>query len=462
MTKLHNFPIRGKSKIVTSAKRSLTYLRGNSLDTLAQGGTTRPAGNNPHHSDRDCPDAFHIEAVTSVNDREALRKRARRKYLTAGYIGALVDAAKLNGNEALAKSYWNTYHCARTLTLKSDGNVSGRYCKNRWCLVCNAIRTAQLIKRYTPELEAWQDRYLVTLTIPNVEAEQLPAALEILNSMFSEIRDRLKKRAQRGQAEKFKGLRKMECTYNPERNDFHPHFHVLVEGRENAAALLQCWKESWRKERWQADGLACSTSYAATFGDITDTAQDIRPADQGAMLELFKYFTKVIQGSGKQHRLIYADAMDVIFRACKGRQVFKPFGFKAPPAEELTPEEKEQAQGEAYAQMEYEWNQETSRWEANVEAVDLETGEVVEELQPLVDYQPGDALRDLIDTKVVVRVGHSWKRYARPVLILQQGGQPMDEAEQRAILRWLADGQNVMNERRANERARNAQQIEML
>lgn len=438
--------------------------KGISLDTLVQPGTTalkskahhlisKQVGtktkDSRHQSGCDCGfcDGLHIEARTKFDDRGTLLKRARRKYLTGGYIGALVDAAKLNGESELTQSYWNTWHCSRTLTLQSNGNISGSYCKNRWCLVCNAIRTAQLIKRYSPTLEEWQDKHFVTLTIPNVEADDLPGALELMYQTFLKCKERLKKRSQRGQCPKFEGLRKLECTYNPERNDFHPHFHVIVSTAEAARQLYDSWLDTYNK-----------SFEAAVWGNATPSAQDLRPATDGATMELFKYFTKVIQGSGKEGRLVYADALDKIFNAVKGKRVFQPFGFTTPPAE-LTAEEKTEAEEQAYALAEYTWDKEKSDWAIDGLAVDPETGEVMEVAEQLTNYQPGDALRDLVENKVVIRPGHSWKRYAKPRIILYQGGQVVDEEEQRELKKWIDRGNRLMQEKHQKQRRRELSQV---
>lgn len=392
-----------------------------------------------------------LSAGTDVNDRKTLLKRARRKYLTDGYIGALVDAAKINGESQLTQSYWNTWHCSRTLTLQSDGKISGRYCKNRWCLVCNAIRTAQLIKRYSPTLESWHEKHFVTLTIPNVEADQLPAALEVMYNTFLKCKERLKKRSQRGQCPKFEGLRKMECTYNPERNDFHPHFHVIVSTREAARQLYNAWIETYN-----------ASFESAVWGSAHPDAQDLRPATDGATTELFKYFTKIIEGSGKDGRLVYADALDQIFNAVRGKRVFQPFGFSAPDAE-LTAEERAEAEEQAHALAEYTWDRERSDWAIDGMAVDQQTGEVVGAAEHLTGYQPGDALRDLVENKVVIRAGHSWKRYAKPKMIFRQGGMPVDETEQLERKRWIDRGNRIMQSknRRKGFMSQVAQQMKL-
>lgn len=453
MEQIYGISPNGESAGIEYQQCSLTSSvqshRGISLDTLAVVGTTTPKGKKGV-SKRDCCEDFRTDAQTFQSDRKTLLKRARRKYLTDGYIGALVDAAKLNPDSDLTQSYWNTWHCARTLTLQSDGKVSGRYCKNRWCLVCNAIRTAQLIKRYSPTLESWNEKHFVTLTIPNVEAPDLPGALEVMYETFLKCKERLKKRNQRGQCPKFEGLRKLECTYNPERNDFHPHFHVIVSSREAGRQLYNAWLDTYNR-----------SFHSAVWGHATPSAQDIRPATDGATMELFKYFTKVIQGPGKDQRLVYADALDKIFNAVRGKRVFQPFGFKAP-ALELTEAEQTAAAEEGqehYALAEYTWNKEKSDWEIDGLAVDPATGEVIDAAEQLTNYKPGDALRDLVEDKVIIRPGHSWKRYAKPKMMFRQGGLPVDEEAERERQRWIDSGNRIMQERNRKQRRRELSQV---
>lgn len=354
------------------------------LDTLAQLGTN------------DLEQDFNLSAQTSAEDKKALRKRARRKYMTGTYLGALVDVSKATEKSTLLKSYWNSYHCAKELTLRSDGKVTGHYCKNRWCLVCNSIRTAQLINKYMPVLENWQEKQFVTLTVPNCSAGNLPVTLEEMYKAFATVKDRMKKQHQRGQAPKFVGLRKMECTYNAERNDFHPHFHFIVDHPETGNNLIDYWLQEWNKN-----------SFDNTVRGAADRkAQDIRPADDKSVIELFKYFTKVVQKPNKDgKRLIFADAMDVIFNAVKGKRVFQNFGFKLPKLETAEAEAAEPTEEEVYAIMEYVWKD--SDWVANFERIDMETGETYSSVDELTGYEPNEKIKEMA-SNVVLRSDHDW------------------------------------------------------
>lgn len=372
------------------------------LDTLAQLGTKKES---------EGLEDFQTSSLTTIDDRQALMKRARRKYMTGGYVLALVDAEKENESSSLRKAYWNTYHCAGTLTLKSNGKVSGKYCKNRWCLVCNSIRTAQLMKKYIPVIEEWKDKHFVTLTIPNVEGRHLKESIEVMQSIFVRVQSRMKKRAQRGSGSKLIGLRKLEVTYNPKRNDFHPHYHVIIEGKENAKLLRNYFLSEYNKSFYSTPDL---------WGAASFKAQDVRPADDKSVRELFKYFTKVIDGKqGDPNRVIYADALDVMFNAVKGKRVFQNFGFKAP-KEQLSDEElkevvkEAETEAEAHAVAEYEWSQDKGDWETKQDyKIDHQTGEVTPLPRLLSGYKVSDGIKELVTDRVIIRKGHSWRRWAR-------------------------------------------------
>lgn len=234
--------------------------------------------------------------------RDTLLKRARAHFLSVPIAVAL---AELRGD--LEQSYRNTVYCAAQLEHRA-GKVTTRYCGQRWCLVCARVRTARAVNRYLPVVQGWRDPHLVTVTRPNVPGADLGAELRALLATFTACKRAIK----RTDRLPFKALRKIECTYNPERDDYHPHFHLIVEGPEAAHAFVA---------RWLAEN---PTAVAK--------AQDVRPADAGALRELFKYFTKLtvkVRGAnGTTSRgLPQAESLDTIFRAMRGLRVYQPVGF---------------------------------------------------------------------------------------------------------------------------------------
>jgi len=221
-----------------------------------------------------------------------LSKRARAKFTQNNLILKLADL-----KTDLSDSYRNTYYCSEQL--EQVGTIlKGRYCSNRWCLICNRIRSGNLINGYLEPLKLLKDKYFVTLTVPNVPAAELSNEINRLQVNFKLIQETARKAET-----KLVGLKKLECTYNFHRNDFHPHFHAIISGAYQAQYLYDNWLDR--------------------FPESNYLGQDIRPADENTCKEMFKYFTKLFS---KKKRIFSPEALDVIFRAIRGRRIFQPIG----------------------------------------------------------------------------------------------------------------------------------------
>jgi hypothetical protein len=134
---------------------------------------------------------------------------------------------------------------------------------------------------------------------------------------------------------KINGIRKTECTINLYQNNYHPHFHFVVDGygQEIVDAWLKRWPTALRK------------------------AQDVRPANQESLNELFKYTTKII-GQKDGEYIVYTKALDTIMKALAGKRCFQPFGDIRKVSEDV--EDGLQAQVyeiEEYGLMKLEWKE---------------------------------------------------------------------------------------------------------
>lgn len=80
---------------------------------------------------------------------DTLQKKQWTKFISKNFASILI---KWNPNSKLIKSYKNTFFgCADTLLVADNENLTTTYCKNRWCGVCNRIKTAKSINAYLPE-----------------------------------------------------------------------------------------------------------------------------------------------------------------------------------------------------------------------------------------------------------------------------------------------------------------------
>lgn len=290
---------------------------------------------------------------------KTLQKKAKKKYLSKGIAYHLYYET----DSPLRKSYQNSIYCADVLAPnKTQTKLTSKYCKNRWCPLCSSIRIAMLIEGYAPQLKQLNEPYFVTLTAPTVLAEELPDRIALFGKSFTQIVN-----SHRGRKMKMKGIRKAECTVRP-KGLYHYHFHVIIDGRANAEFLVKRWLE--------------------IVPGALPQSQDLRPADEGSFIELFKYFTKLVAKDKRtgMREIVDYKRLDIIFQALRGKRTFQPFGGLKAVSEDIDEEELE-ANILISADSIFKWI--TDDW------VNLETGEC------LTGFKPSDSLKRLIDEEEV-------------------------------------------------------------
>jgi hypothetical protein len=250
--------------------------------------------------------------ITRPHALETLAKRGKAKAYTLGYLHKLLDL-KSDRHDG----YVSTYLCNKTLLQSADGRVTGMFCKKRWCVVCNRIRTAHLIKAYRPMLDRMNDRVFVTLTTDYTNKctnkAKLSKVINEYNKRFFIVWRRLKRKHG-----KILAIRKTEIAYSCgdgivwTGEHFHPHFHLIMPNDKGQANDLV---NEWLKE----------------FPNASIEANDIKIATEGSEVELFKYFAKLFDKSenGNVIHLPYpAKRMDEIFATCEGRRTIQTYGGK--------------------------------------------------------------------------------------------------------------------------------------
>ena len=256
----------------------------------------------------------HLDEKTTFQKDHNLKKRAQSKWITNQILYPLIDL-----KSELYSSYWDTYHCCKELTTsrvgvsKNEVQVKAKYyCKKRWCVVCNRIRTGILLNKYKPHLDEIETR-LVTLTTYKTKTchtkQDLADLVAEMKYKYSIIWRRVKRRYGTLTA-----LRKLEVTYNHRNDHFHPHFHVILENNSDVAEYLVT---QWNKE----------------FPNNSLEAQDIGDVTPNSMMELFKYFTKmwdVKEGSKKLVLPYPPQKMDDIFSVLQNKRIFQFYGVRIP------------------------------------------------------------------------------------------------------------------------------------
>lgn len=231
--------------------------------------------------------------IFKSRSHESLYRSAIRKSLNNEKVKILFDVSGY-------KPYWKPFHC-NEVKFQQGKELKGSLCRKRWCSHCNRIRTAELIKGYQEPLQqlSTQDKlYMVTLTAPTVKGRQLKSEIGKRYKIFTKVKDRLRK-----EGLKLNGIRKLEVTYNEEKDWFHPHFHFLIQGKKEAYRLRKEWLIEYPTARIVGNHVT----------EIGTTAKDL--------MEIFKYATKDIVKDETT-----ALATHVIFQALIGRRSFQTFG----------------------------------------------------------------------------------------------------------------------------------------
>lgn len=186
--------------------------------------------------------------------------------------------------------------------------MKGNSCKNRFCPICawrkarkDALKLAILMK-YIQE-EHKKDFIFLTLTAPNVSAEELESEIKIYNHSFQKLMQRKEvKNVVKGY------VRKLEITYNKERNDYHPHFHVLIAVNKSYFTDKNYYinRDKWL-ELWQE-----------ATGNPAITQVDVRKVRQNNHKEV----SEIAKYSAKDSDYLENERVfDVFYKALKGKRL---------------------------------------------------------------------------------------------------------------------------------------------
>ncbi|EGQ0301234.1 protein rep [Staphylococcus pseudintermedius] len=193
-------------------------------------------------------------------------------------------------------------------TLEKQKLYKANSCRNRFCPVC-AWRKARkdalglsLMMQYIKQEESKEFIFL-TLTTPNVKAEALEDEIKHYNASFRRMSNRkIFKDVVKGY------VRKLEITYNAKRDDYNPHFHVLIAVNKSyfkdtkAYISQKKWLELWRS--------------ATKDESITQVhVQKIKQNNNKELYELAKYSSK------DSDYLASQKVFDAFYKSLKGKQI---------------------------------------------------------------------------------------------------------------------------------------------
>jgi hypothetical protein len=202
-----------------------------------------------------------------------------------------------------------------------SGKAYGKYCKNRFCTICSCIRKAEIINKYLPIIQEWEEPQFLTLTIRAGKEHNLKRHLDGVYRAFNQIKDKHRKRFERGKGQKLMGIKSLECNFNPDKKTYNPHLHLLLPNKEIAELLIDEWLKKW------------TPRLANRKTQLNIPIQD----KENTLIEIVKYGSKIFtepdlnkKSKAKHPPKIYAAALYNIYKAMKGHRLFERFGFDLP------------------------------------------------------------------------------------------------------------------------------------
>ena len=248
-----------------------------------------------------------LQPIGNKNLEECLNKPTEKKLLMSDFIGFMEDKnLKLD----------RLKECGNFIKFQSSEDktkfilAGGNFCNNRFCPFCSwlkAKRTAFELLELIKVVE-YKEKFaflFITLTVPNVPKESLREEIENFNISFNRL----------WKTKEFKAfnkgfIRKLEVTYNEERNDYHPHFHLVVAVNKSYFTSRDYMSKRRLLELWQR----ATRNPAITQVDIKpcrmDTVKQVMElatysAKQGDLYSSKEVFDGFYEGLFRKKLLVY-------------------------------------------------------------------------------------------------------------------------------------------------------------
>ena len=243
-----------------------------------------------------------IEEVEEYLKKPTEKKRMQYKFIELMKNNKLVSLKNLNVARLQVCGDF-------LLFLKSENNAyrlkKANLCNNRFCPLCSSLRAKKNavivleLMEYIREIKKLEFVFF-TLTAPNIVGEKLEEEIKEFNNSFKELmRSKEFRKVSKGY------IRKLEVTYNKERADFHPHFHIVMAVNKSyfkskdyiSTALL---KTLWRKFK-KNDSIEAVDMRKVKMNSIKEVLEIATYCTKSSDLydngqEVFDYFYSALRG----------------------------------------------------------------------------------------------------------------------------------------------------------------------
>lgn len=211
--------------------------------------------------------------------------------------------------------------CGDFLQFLSDEKIehlkleNANFCDNRFCPQCSAnkaredaIQLATMVEYLTQEFD--YSFIFLTLTAPNIPSNEVDSELKEYPKAFERLfKTKRIKAISKGY------VRKLEMTYNKDRDDFHPHYHILLVVNKsyfkNTRYYIsqQEWLDMWRKAKRDQ---SITQVDVRKFKNINDRFK--------AIFEISKYISK------DSDYMYNSEVFKVFYKALKGKRMLSYSG----------------------------------------------------------------------------------------------------------------------------------------
>lgn len=236
-------------------------------------------------------------------------KKKRKNGVLVFFMEKLVSESVVTENTLELIRECNTFMMmVADETLENKKQYKGNSCKNRFCPICawkKARKDALALSVMMAYLKQEEKKEFIflTLTAPNVPAEELNDEIKHYNHSFKKLMERKEVRSiVKGYA------RKLEITYNEERDDYHPHFHVLIAVNKSYFTDKDYYIS---RDRWLELWKQVTKNPLITQVDV----QKVRNGRDEKVYEIAKYSAK------DSDYLINQDVFEVFYNALKGKRL---------------------------------------------------------------------------------------------------------------------------------------------
>ncbi|MDO7865197.1 protein rep [Brochothrix thermosphacta] len=236
-------------------------------------------------------------------------KKKRKNGVLAYFMEKLVSERTVSENTLKLIKECNTFMMmVADESLEKKKQHKGNSCKNRFCPICawkKARKDALALSVMMAYLKQEEKKEFIflTLTAPNVSAEELNEEIKHYNHSFKKLMERKEvKSIVKGYA------RKLEITYNEERDDYHPHFHVLIAVNKS---YFTDTKQYISRDRWLELWQQVTKNPSITQVDV----RKVRNGRDDKVYEIAKYSAK--DSDYLQNQKVF----ETFYKALKGKRL---------------------------------------------------------------------------------------------------------------------------------------------